>query len=579
MATVDLTVRFLLLPQLRALCDAGYEVTAISAPGPHVGDIEAQGIRHIPWPHATRAWSPGSDARAFSSLLRIFRRERFDLVHTHNPKPGVLGRIAAGMAGVPCVVNTVHGLYATPDDRLRRKAAVLPLEWMAARFSDLELYQSEEDLRWARRVGVAPRWRSRLLGNGVDVGRFDPRAVPAERVAELRRELGIPEDAPVVGTVGRMVAEKGYRELFAAARSVTERVPEARFVAVGGADPQKWDAIAAEPGSPVQALEWRDDVRDLLAAFDVFVLASWREGVPRSAIEAAAMGKAMVLSDIRGCREVGRHRREALLVPPRDASALARAILELLGDDDLRARLGRAARARARERFDEGRVVRTVIDSYEELFARKGLGRGAAATGAPVVRPASPADAPAMARLHRRGLPDAFLPTLGPAFLVRLYRALAADPAAVVLVAEDDGEVVGFAAGVPSVRAFYRRFLARHGLPAVAAALPHLVRPGVMRRALETASYGGGAEEVPDAELLSIAVDQRLRSRCAGTALVEGILRGLRRRGAGGVKVVVAGDNAAGNRLYERTGFRLAGRITVHRGSPSNLWVHGWPPS
>ncbi len=224
-ATVDLTLRFLLLPQLIALRDAGFDVATISAPGPWVADIEAEGIRHIPWGHATRSWDPGADALAFRELLAIFRRERFDLVHTHNPKPGVLGRIAGRVAGVPRVLNTVHGLYAMPEDRLRRRAPVLAAEWIAARCSDLELYQSEEDLSWARRLHVTRPGRSLLLGNGIDVSRFTPALAGEERVRKLRAELGIGEDELVVGTVGRMVLEKGYAEFFAAAHEVRAQVP------------------------------------------------------------------------------------------------------------------------------------------------------------------------------------------------------------------------------------------------------------------------------------------------------------------------------------------------------------------
>ena len=334
--TTDLTLRYLLLGQLRRLAAEGYEVTGISAPGPNAGALQAEGIRHLPWRNATRSWNPVADVRALAELVALLRRERFDLVHTHNPKPGVLGRVAARLAGTPLVVNTVHGLYATPEDRLRKRAAVLGLEWLAGRCSDLELYQSEEDLAWARRLRLARKGRSHLLGNGTDTGYFDPAQVPPERAAALRRELGLPADALVVGAVGRLVAEKGYRELFAAARAVRRADPRVRFLAVGAPDLEKADAISeaelAAAAGDVLVTGWRDDVRDLLAVMDVFVLASWREGMPRSAIEAAAMGKALVLTDIRGCREVARHDREALLVPPRDPGALAAAISRLAAD-------------------------------------------------------------------------------------------------------------------------------------------------------------------------------------------------------------------------------------------------------
>ncbi|MGQ0669640.1 MAG: sugar transferase [Actinomycetota bacterium] len=374
--SVDSTLWVLLLAQLRRLRDEGFEVTTISAPGPWASRLADHGIRHIPWRHATRAWNPRSDVRAFFELLRILRRERFDIVHTHNPKPGVLGRVAAGLVGVPCVAHTVHGLYATQQDPLARRLPVLAIEWFAARFSDVELFQSEEDLTWARRIRMVGVSKSVLLGNGTDLSRFDPAAVPPERATEVRRGLGIPQDALMVGTVGRLVAEKGYRELFAAARRVREAVPSARFVAIGERDPDKADAITdeeiASAKDDVIFLGWRDDIPDVLASMDVFVLPSWREGVPRSAIEAAAMGKPMVLTDIRGCREVGRDGREGILVPPRDPERLAAGIILLLRDPLLRERLGAAARERALSRFDGRSVEEVLLTRYRDLLVRKG---------------------------------------------------------------------------------------------------------------------------------------------------------------------------------------------------------------
>src|SRR5437879_9064943 len=113
-ATIDLSLRVLLRPQLLRLRDDGQDVTTISAPGPWVAYVRERGIRHIPWANATRAWDPAGDVRAFAELVGIFRRERFDLVHTHNAKPGVMGRMAARAVGVPCVINTVHGFDARP---------------------------------------------------------------------------------------------------------------------------------------------------------------------------------------------------------------------------------------------------------------------------------------------------------------------------------------------------------------------------------------------------------------------------------------------------------------------------------
>jgi glycosyltransferase involved in cell wall biosynthesis/ribosomal protein S18 acetylase RimI-like enzyme len=596
LTTTDLTLRYLLLGQLRRLREEGYEVTGISAPGPNTAAIEAAGVSHLAWRNATRSWNLGADLRAFAELVRLLRRERFDLLHTHNPKPGVIGRVAARLTRVPLVVNTVHGLYATPEDRLAKRVPVLALEGLAARCSDLELYQSEEDLRWARRIRLVPAGRSELLGNGTDLRRFDPDRVEPERVAALRAELGLPSGALVVGAVGRLVAEKGYRELFAAARVVRRQHPEVRFLVVGSPDLDKADAITeaelAEASADVCFAGWRDDVDDLLTVMDVFVLVSWREGMPRSAIEAAAMGRPLILTDIRGCREVGRHDREAQLVPPRDPDALAAAISRLAADPALRSRLGEAARERARERFSEEAVAERVLRSYRRLLASR---RPSAARGQQVgcptrpapdrflIRPATAADAAATARLHADGMPDAFLPTLGLRFLRRLYVALASDPDAVALVAERPDGVVGFAAGVVSVSSFYRRFATRHGAGAALAAAPRLVRPAVARRLLETVRYpaqtGGAPAGLPDAELLAIAVAPAAQTGGTGRALADGVLDGLAARGADQVKVVVGAANDGANRFYARVGFQPAGKLFVHQGTPSNVWIRSCPSS
>src|SRR5437867_5434805 len=181
--TTDISLELLLGPQLRAFRDAGYEVHTASAPGPFVAGLEADGIVHHPLRHATRAFALGHDAAAPAELYRLFRRLRPDIVHTHNPKPGVYGRIAARAARVPLVVNTQHGLYAQPADRPARRLPVYALERLAAACSDVELIQNPEDLETLARLRV-PGKKLRLLGNGVDLDRFSPQ--PAEVRAAVR---------------------------------------------------------------------------------------------------------------------------------------------------------------------------------------------------------------------------------------------------------------------------------------------------------------------------------------------------------------------------------------------------------
>ena len=175
LTTVDMSLRYLLLPQLLAVIDAGGESVGISAPGPWVPELEDLGIRHRALESSTRSFSVLADLRAARELWRVLREERPDVLHTHNPKPGLYGRVVGRLARVPIVVNTVHGLYATPDDPWAKRTLVYGLEALAARWSDAELVQNPEDLALLRRLRISPK--AQLLGNGVDLVRFDPAAV------------------------------------------------------------------------------------------------------------------------------------------------------------------------------------------------------------------------------------------------------------------------------------------------------------------------------------------------------------------------------------------------------------------
>src|SRR6478736_3117230 len=331
--TTDMSLELLLGPQLSAFVAAGYEVFGASAAGPYVEAIEARGVQHLPLRHATRSMAPQHDVAALVELRRLFLDLRPDVVHTHNPKPGVYGRLAARAARVPAVVNTVHGLYALPDDPWAKRTIVYTLERVAARVSDAELVQNPEDVPTLRRLGV-PAAKLTVLGNGVDLTRFRPNRLDAATRRATRAEWGADDDTVVVGTVGRLVWEKGYRELFAAARSLAGHEPRIRFVVVGGLDAAKADQLSADDLAAVErdadlvSLGHRDDVDDLYGAMDLFVLASYREGFPRAAMEAAATGLPIVATDIRGCRQVVDHGVNGLLVPVRDSTALGAAIEE-----------------------------------------------------------------------------------------------------------------------------------------------------------------------------------------------------------------------------------------------------------
>ncbi|MFN8016938.1 MAG: glycosyltransferase family 4 protein [Acidimicrobiales bacterium] len=374
--TTDMSLELLLGPQLHAFAEAGYEVVGASAPGPYSARLEASGIRHVPLHHSTRSMALARDLRATAEMYQVFRRERPDIVHLHNPKPGWFGRPAAALARVPGIVNTVHGLYATEDDPPAFRALVYALERFAATWSDVELVQNPEDVDQLRRLGVADR-KLVTLGNGIDLDRFSPsRPDPAE-VARFRDEAGLQGDEVLVGAVGRLVWEKGLREVFEAARILRERCPRARFVVIGPLDPEKGDGLTAADLEQITAelgvhfAGERLDMDVVYAALDVYVLASHREGFPRSAMEAAAMGTPVLATDIRGCRQVVDHGVDGLLFPVADPAALADAVQQVVEDDARRAAMATAAARRALVEFDQQRVIDLTLDAYARVLASR----------------------------------------------------------------------------------------------------------------------------------------------------------------------------------------------------------------
>lgn len=376
LTTTDISLALLLGSQLTAFIRAGFEVIGMSAAGPHVAALEEMGVTHMPVVNATRSMSLGRDLKALGELRSALRDLRPDILHTHNPKPGLYGRLAGRAAGVPIVVNTVHGIYALPTDPLLKRAVFYGLERLASTCSHAELVQNPDDLELLARLGV-PRRKLHQLGNGIDLERFDRHRVADERVSSARQALGAGPSTVVCGAVGRLVWEKGYKELFEAARRLRGGQPDLVFVVIGPSDPEKTDCIdeeslrRAEQEGGVRFLHYREDMEVLYAAMDIFALASYREGFSRSGMEAAAMGVPVVVTDVRGCRNVVDDCVTGVLVPPRDAGALTDAISRLALDADLRASMGRAGRQKALREFDQDRVIQITLDVYRELLERR----------------------------------------------------------------------------------------------------------------------------------------------------------------------------------------------------------------
>ncbi len=568
LTTVDLSLRYLVLPQLTRVNDLGGEAVGISADGPYVAELEELGVRHITLPGATRSVDPVADLKAMVSLWRILREERPDVIHTHTPKPGLYGRVIGRIAGVPVVLNTIHGLYATPDDSVAKRSIVYALEAFASRFSDVELVQSAEDFRLVTEWHITRPGRTVLLGNGVDLTRFDPKLASADERRSTRALFGVTDQQVVVGAVGRLVAEKGFLELFAAVRGLDDRFT---LVVIGPHEPDKDDSIdagtvAAAREAGVVFLGMRDDVDVLYRAMDLFVLPSYREGFPRAAMEAAASGLPLIVTDIRGCREVVEDGVNGLLVPVRDAEALRAAIVKLGDDAELRQRMAEAGRSKAIEEFDERRIVDQVIESQVRALREKGRFERFEPDGYSV-RSAESRDARIIAQIHRSSGGGT---ARNIRLLARAYRSLIDQPDGIVWVAEDAYGPFAYIAGLGAdngrQRARFRisaRRLRRNRERGLGG-LPHRAR-----RYLHHERSGRGDH----GELLSVGVARAFADSGADKTLTEAFMRTIAGQGGHLVRASVDRRDLATIEMLQSVGFTVDS--SPDRLLPlTDLWAH-----
>lgn len=351
------------LPLAVAAQAAGYDVVVATRSSQQADVIRNAGIRLIPFALSRRGGNP---LREVFALWRLYRRERPDLIHHVALKPVMFGALAAWLARAPAQVNAVAGLgWLFTSSRGLVRLARPALRWMLARLLDREhsltIVQNPEDKALLERSGVSSSRLRLIRGAGVNTQIFRPDVPPAGPLC--------------VVLASRMLWDKGVGEFVEAARILSMEGVNARFVLVGDPDPAN---PASVPESTLRAwngqhgVEWwgrRDDMPAVLHAAHIACLPSYREGLPKSLLEAAACGLPIVTTDAPGCREVVRDGVNGLLVPVRDAAALAGALRKLIDDPGLRRRMGEQSRLRAETEFGQETVVAQTLAVYREACA------------------------------------------------------------------------------------------------------------------------------------------------------------------------------------------------------------------
>ena len=356
-----------------------FDISAIGSSPTLYERFQAEGFEYHTY-RLSRKANPFLDLLMVAQVVFMLRKFEPQIVHTFDSKPGVWVRLAARLAGVPVIVGTLPGLgslYASNGLKTRLIRFVYErLQTFACSISDLTIFQNHDDAHHFVASGMVSQEKTAvILGSGVATGLYAPAEISKSERDQLRFELGIQPDEIVVAMVGRVIRSKGVLEYMTAAQEVRALHPNAKFLLVGADDHESLDRLSAEELTQLrQALTWpgpRRDIPVLLASSDIFVLPSYREGVPRVLLEAASMGLPIVTTDSPGCREVVENGLNGFLVPVRDASALRDAIFRLVEQPELRRRFGRLSRQRAIAQFDIAIVAEQTRSLYRELWASK----------------------------------------------------------------------------------------------------------------------------------------------------------------------------------------------------------------
>lgn len=351
---------------MRALKHRGHAVVGGGAAGDGFeSGIEALGVPFAGLPVDKKGINPLGDLKLLWTLYRWYAEQKPDIVHHFTIKPVIYGSVAARLARVPKVLNTITGLgFVFTGERISWLGRLVAQMYrLSLRFGHFTFFQNQDDLNFFLKLGLVHPDRVMVLrGSGVDCQHFRPHVGTPKRAGHPLTFL----------MVSRLLKDKGVYEFVEAARLVKSRAPETRFELLGRRDTRNPTVVPESDLSRWHAegvVTWLGEVRDvrpIAARADVVVLPSYyREGIPRSLLEAAAMEKPLITTNATGCREVVDHGVNGLVVRVKDAGALFEAMLWMIHHPEKRVQMGRAGRLKALREFDEKFVLNRILEVYE----------------------------------------------------------------------------------------------------------------------------------------------------------------------------------------------------------------------
>lgn len=333
--------------------------------------LESEGIEFIQCPFLLRRINVIKDLKAFFDIWRIIKKYNPLIVHTHSSKAGLLGRLAAKLARVPIIIHTPHGhVFFGYFGSFKTKIFII-LERFVSRITDKIVALTNEEKKDYIKFRIANEDKFDVIYSGIELNKF--KELPFNENQNFKRELGIPENYLVVGTVGRLVPVKGPEFLIEAAKYIISKYPEVFFIFTGdGPLEQNLERQAFKSGikDNIIFLGWRNDIAGIISVYDIFALPSLNEGMGRVLVEAMALGKPIVASNVGGIPDLVTHGKNGFLVPPKNPEKLAKYIQILIGDKEKRKKMGQAGKEMVKN-FSKEKMVEKIANLYEELLTQK----------------------------------------------------------------------------------------------------------------------------------------------------------------------------------------------------------------
>lgn len=364
-----------LKPLIDASINAGYEVHLACDDDGYIEKLKKQSytVKKI---HFSREINMKSNLKTIKQLTKLMRKEKYDIVHVHTPVASILARIAAKLAKVSNVIYTAHGYYFHEEMNKREYSFYYTLERFFAKYAtDYLLLQSKEDYELSVQKNFKKIGRIIHLGNGVDiVDKFNPSKYPKEEKKKLSKEFDISEKDFVITFVGRLVEEKGFNDLIKAFEILQHKIENIKLIIIGEANKSERDQKIKDiitSKTEEQSIIFtgvRSDIPEILSISTVFVLPSYREGLPRSIVEAMAMGKPVIATNIRGCREQVIPNQTGYLIDKRNPNELVQKIEKLYDNPELVRKFGEKARLIAEEYYNENLILDKQINLFTKII-------------------------------------------------------------------------------------------------------------------------------------------------------------------------------------------------------------------